>query len=249
MPESGSRSEMADGAPRDFRTTHWSVVLEAGGATDDARTALEKLCRTYWYPLYGFVRQRGYDEHGAKDLTQQFFARLLSDDSLQSVSPEKGRFRTFLLAAMKHFLANEWRDSQRLKRGGGKQIVSWDALEAEERLGHEPVDDTSPDLGFDRRWAETVVNEALDRLSAEMARDGLRERFEVLGVFLKGHAGETSYAAAAARAGLSEAATKGAIFRMRRRYGELIREIVAETVGTQTEVKAEIQYLIAIHRG
>ncbi len=166
-----------------FRTTHWSVVLEAGAASEAAQSALEKLCRGYWYPLYGFVRRRGHGEHEAQDLTQEFFARLLAGDSLQSVSPEKGRFRTFLLAALKHFLANDWRDAQRLKRGGGREILSWDGLEAEDRFGHEPADDASPEAWFDRRWAQTVVTSALAALGGEMERDGVGNRFEALKAF------------------------------------------------------------------
>ena len=231
---------------REFRTTHWSVVLQAGGGSEAAHSALEKLCRAYWYPIYGFVRWRGHDEHQAKDLTQEFFARLLASDSLQSVSPERGKFRTFLLAALKNFLANDWRDSQRLKRGGGKEFLSWDELEPEHRFRHEPADGAAPDAWFDRRWAQTVVTGALSKLGAEMERDGVKDRFAVLKVFLQGDGGGLSYADAAARVALSEAATKTAIFRMRRRYGELIREAVAETVGAAGDVEMEIQHLITV---
>lgn len=233
-------------APREFRTTHWSVVLQAGGASDAAGSALEKLCRAYWYPIYGFIRWRGHDEHQAKDLTQEFFARLVSSDSLQTVSPERGKFRTFLLAAVKNFLANDWRDSQRIKRGGGKEILSWDGLDPEERFSHEPHDAGSNDSWFDRRWAQTVVTGALARLGSEMERDGIKARFDILKVFLQGDGAGLSYLEAAQRVGLSEPATKTAIFRMRRRYGELIREVVAETVGNSGDVDAEIQHLIAV---
>lgn len=241
--------QSTEGLPRDFRTTHWSVVLEAGGGSEDARSALEKLCRSYWYPLYGFVRRRGHGEHEAQDLTQEFFSRLLAGDSLQSVAPERGKFRTFLLAALKHFLANEWRDSQRLKRGGGKDILSWDGLDAEERFGHEPADDATPETWFDRRWAQTVVTSALAKLGGAMDREGLKSRFETLRGFLQGDGGGLSYTEAAQRAGLSEPATKTAIFRMRRRYAELIREQIAETVGSAAEVEAEIQHLIRVLAG
>ena len=238
-------SQVPNAGAREFRTTHWSVVLAAGGNSETAHSALEKLCLAYWYPVYGFIRWRGNDEHHAKDLTQEFFARLLASDSLQTVSPERGRFRTFLLAAVKNFLANDWRDSQRLKRGGGKEILSWDGFDPEERFSHEPSDGASPESWFDRRWAQAVVKSALERLGAEMQREGIQQRFEVLKVFLQGDGAGLSYAQAAQRVGLSEPATKTAIFRMRRRYGELIREQVAETVGASGDVEAEMQHLVS----
>jgi RNA polymerase sigma factor (sigma-70 family) len=230
--------------PREFRTTHWSVVLQAGGTGGAAQTALDSLCRAYWYPIYGFVRRRGFDDHKAKDLTQEFFARLLDSNSLERVGPEKGRFRTFLLSSLSHFLSNDWRDSQRLKRGGGHDIISWDGLDAEDRFRHEPAD-AAAETWFDRNWAQAVVATALRRLGEEMARDGVKERFEALKVFLQGDGG-SSYAAAAQRCGLSEPATKTAIFRLRRRYGEIIREEVSATIGPGGDVEAEIQYLITV---
>lgn len=220
--------------------------MEAGGGDDTARPALEILCRQYWYPLYVFVRRRGYDEHQAQDLTQEFFARLLVGDSLKTAQPERGRFRTFLLGALKHFLANDWRDSQRLKRGGGTEFISWDELEPERRYALEPMDDASAESLYDRRWAQAVVSNALAELEAESRREGLSERFAALKVFLQGNGGMDSYATVAARLGLSEAATKSAIFRLRRRYGELIREEIAQTVSSPAEVEAEIQYLITL---
>src|SRR5262245_20617004 len=146
LPEDKSNASQADAgmARSDFRTTHWSVVLEAGGGSEAAHSALEKLCRSYWYPLYGFVRRRGHDEHQAQDLTQEFFARLLASDSLQSVSPEKGRFRTFLLAALKNFLASERRDATRQKRGGGKEFISYDEFSTEENHHVEPASRLEP---------------------------------------------------------------------------------------------------------
>jgi len=249
MAEAQPNAHDSSTPPREFRTTHWSVVLAAGGTGESARPALERLCHAYWYPIYAFARWRGHDEHQAKDLTQEFFARLLAGSSLQTVSPERGKFRTFLLAALKNFLANEWRDSQRLKRGGGKEILSWDGLEAEERFGHEPADAASPEAWFDRRWAQTVVTSALTQLGGEMERDGVKDRFETLKIFLQGDGGGLSYAEAAQQVGLSEPATKTAIFRMRRRYGELIREQIAETVDSPEQVEAEIQHLIAVLTG
>ena len=234
---------------RDFRTTHWSVVLEAGGAGASARSALETLCRNYWYPLYVFVRRRGYDTHQAQDLTQEFFARLLASESLKTAQPERGRFRTFLLGALKNFLANDWRDARRLKRGGGAEFLSWDALDSERRYALEPTDGEAPETLFDRRWAQAVVTAALERLEAEMRREGTGERCVALKSFLQGGGDAESYAATGERLGLSVPATKSAIFRMRRRYGELIREEIAQTVGSPEEVEAEIQHLIALLAG
>ena len=224
-------------------------MLEAGGSDGSARTALETLCRNYWYPLYAFVRRRGYDTHQAQDLTQEFFTRLLASESLKTAQPERGRFRTFLLGALKNFLANDWRDAHRLKRGGGAEFLSWDELDPERRYALEPADRASAESLFDRRWAQAVVSGALARLEAELRREGTAERFVALKVFLQGDGEADSYASAAARLGLSEAATKSAIFRMRRRYGELIREEIAQTVATPAEVEAEIQYLIALLAG
>jgi DNA-directed RNA polymerase specialized sigma24 family protein len=232
--------------PRAFCTTRWSVILRAGHSTEQARGALEKLCRAYWYPLYVFVRRRGYDAHAAQDLTQGFFARLLNDGSLQQVHPTKGKFRSFLLASMKHYLANDWRDSQRQKRGGGVEIVAWDHLHAEERYLHEPQNPGDADANFDRGWARTVVTTALARLEEEMTEDGDGERFALLKGFLQGDAASSSYADKAKAADLSEGAIKSAIFRMRRRYAEFIREEIAQTLDDPREVEAEIRYLISV---
>ncbi|MEN9573642.1 MAG: hypothetical protein RL514_1497 [Verrucomicrobiota bacterium] len=233
-------------AVQGFHTTHWSVVLEAGGADGSARGALETLCRNYWYPLYVFVRRRGYDPHQAQDLTQEFFARLLAGESLKTAQPERGRFRTFLLGALKNFLANDWRDAHRLKRGGGAELLSWDGLDPASRYALEPAIDDPPEALFDRRWAQAVVTTALNRLEGEMRREGTADRCSTLKPFLQGGGDADSYAAVAVRLGLSVAATKSAIFRLRRRYAELIREEVAQTVESSSEVEAEIQYLITL---
>ncbi len=235
-------------AAQGFHTTHWSMVLEAGGSSESSRSAMEMLCRRYWYPLYVFVRRRGYDTHEAQDLTQEFFARLLASESLKTAQPERGRFRTFLLGALKNFLANEWRDAHRLKRGGGVELLSWDELDPERRYVLEPVGSGSAESLFDRRWAQAVVSVALTRLETEMRQEGTVERFTTLKAFLQGDSAD-SYATAGARLGVSEAAVKSAIFRMRRRYGELVREEIAQTVVTPAEVEAEIQHLIALLTG
>lgn len=229
-----------------FRTTHWSVVLTAGADTPATARALETLCRTYWYPLYAFLRRRGHQPAEAQDLTQEFFSRLLDGNSLQNVQPEKGRFRTYLLAAMKRFLAQEWRDAHRLKRGGNRQILSWDSLDAEERYGYEPQTNHSPEEFFDRHWAQTVVATALARLRAEMEREGNGVRFDLLKGHLQNAGPVTGYAETAASAGLSEAAVKSAIHRLRRRYAEIVRDEVAQTVASPAEADEEIRRLIKV---
>ncbi len=240
------RQQVASEVARDFRTTHWSLVLEAGVGLDCGRDALGILCRQYWYPLYAFVRRRGYPPEEAQDLTQEFFSLLISSESLGDVSQEKGRFRTFLLAALKHFLAKEWRDANRLKRGGGQNILEWDALDPEARLLVEPASDAAPETQFDRRWAEVLVSGVLARLASEQSREGLLDRFTVLKPYLQGNEPAATYADVALRLGLSEAAAKSAIFRLRRRYGELIRSEIAQTVDDPEEVQAEIRHLIAV---
>lgn len=227
-----------------FRTTHWSVVLNAGSGSDTSHSALEKLCRGYWHPIYTFVRRRGHGEHEAQDLTQEFFARLLANDALQSVSPEKGRFRTFLLAALKNFLASEWRDANRQKRGGGKEFIAYDEFSTEENNHVAAAGGLEPEVLFDLRWARALLATSVGRLEAEMERDGLRERFTALKPFLQGEAG--SYAEAGAKTGLSEAAVTSAIYRMRRRYAEILREEVSQTVASSDEVEGEIRHLIAV---
>jgi len=244
MSADDSKRDAADALPGHFRSTHWSVVLEAGSGSGAAQTALEKLCRGYWHPLYGFVRRRGHDEHEAKDLTQEFFSRLLAGNSLQSVSPEKGRFRTFLLAALKNFLASEWRDANRQKRGGGREFIAYDEFTTEESEHVATSGALDPEALFDLRWARALLAASVGRLEREMEREGLQERFTALKGFLQGDAG--SYAEAAARTGLSEAGVTSAIFRMRRRYAAILREEVSQTVDSPGEVEAEIRHLIAV---
>ena len=230
-----------------FRTTHWSVVLRAADlTTPESKEALESLCRAYWYPLYVFVRRRGSDAEEAQDLTQEFFARFLETDSLQSVHPDRGRFRTFLLAAMKNFLAKEWRDANRLKRGGGQQFIAWDQFDPEERYRIEPAsEEAQPDALFDCQWAHTLVARVLARLQIEMESEQLGERFVELKPFLQGDGAGSSYAQTAAKLGLSEPAVKSAIHRLRRRYAELIRAEISQTVASPAEVEEEIRHLVA----
>lgn len=231
-----------------FATTHWSVVLEAGKqGRPQAAAALEKLCRSYWYPLYAFIRHRGYSPEDAQDLTQGFLAGLLATGSLDTVHPTKGRFRSFLLAALNHFLANEWDKARTLKRGGNRTMVSLDA--AESRYDAEPRDPLSPDRLFERRWALTLLEQVSARLSAEYRSTNRGPLFESLQVYLAGEKGLPPYQHTADRLGLSLDAVKKAVERLRRRYGELMREEIARTVSEPAEVDQEIRYLRTVLTG
>jgi RNA polymerase sigma factor (sigma-70 family) len=227
-----------------FATTHWTVVLLAGQASSPlAAEALEKLCRTYWYPLYAFVRRQGHDADAAQDLTQEFFSRLLAKNYLADVHPAKGRFRSFLLAALKHFLADEWDRARALKRGGGKPPISLDDSQAESRYIQEPAHDLAPDKIYERRWALTVLENALANLESEFARAGKQPSFDLLKNYLSADAGFMSYAEAGLKLGISEGAIKVAVHRMRQRYAELLRQEIAHTVQSPADVEDEIRHL------
>jgi RNA polymerase sigma factor (sigma-70 family) len=246
MSLSSERPDSAQRGARAFATTHWSNVLAAGHTSSpDARAALEKLCRTYWYPLYAFIRSSGRGPEDARDLTQEFFARLLEKKWLAEADPERGRFRTFLLAAMKHFLANEWNRAQTLKRGGSREFIELDALEAEERFALEPADAASPDALYERRWALTLIARAQDRLRDEMIAAGEGERFAALEPTLVGERADESYAALATRFGVAVSGVKSMVLRLRRRFRALLREEIAETVGEGQGIEKELQELFA----
>lgn len=230
-----------------FATTHWSVVVQAGQEdSQEAVAALEQLCRTYWYPLYAFVRREGHGPEEAADLTQEFFSRLLADDSLTRVSPDKGKFRSFLLAAMKNLLANEWHRSQTQKRGGGAAHFSLDAVAAEDRYQLEPLEESTPDTIFDRRWAEVLVDAVTSRLQAEFTAADMAGRFETLKVFLLADEEPASYAQTAQKLGMTESAVKSAIHRMRQRYGALLRAEIANTVTSPQEMEEELRHFVAV---
>lgn len=234
------------GAER-FATTHWSVVLQAGQTPSPlSQAALEKLCRAYWFPLYTFIRRQGHAPEEAQDLTQAFFAHLLETESFTRADPHKGRFRSFLLGALKHFLVNEWQRARRLKRGGGCAFLSLDETDAETRLAAEPADDLTPEAVYERRWAEAVLAQVLDRLREEFAASGQGDRFEALKVFLLAGQEPASYADVARQLGLGETAVKSAIYRLRQRYGELIRAEIAHTVASAAEVEDELRHLLAV---
>jgi len=239
----------AAGAPV-FATTHWSVVLAAGQQqSPQATEALEKLCRTYWYPLYAFVRRQGHNPEDAQDLTQEFFARFLAKEYFGRADPALGRFRNFLLACLKHFLSEQRRQAGRLKRGGGQTIVSWDSQTAEERYQSEPVDPVTPERVFDRHWALTLLERTLARLADEQSAAGKQEVFDRLRDYLWGERSGAGYAAMAGRLGLTEGALKVTVHRLRRRYRELLREEVAHTVAAVHEIDEELRYLITVIRG
>jgi RNA polymerase sigma factor (sigma-70 family) len=228
---------------KSFPTTRWTLVLHAGRADSTARIALAELCQSYWFPLYAFVRRRGYLAGDAQDLTQAFFAHLLEKEALGRTAPEKGRFRTFLLAALKNFLANEWDKTRALKRGGGLEIISldWNGAESQYRL--EPCHQLTPEKLFDRRWALTLLDRVLNALHLEYDRDGNAELFEELKLGLAG--GGKRYAAIAARLGRTEAAVKVAAHRLRQRYRDRLRAEIAETVG-DGHVDEEVRYLLTV---
>jgi RNA polymerase sigma-70 factor (ECF subfamily) len=222
-------------------------VLRAGqGDATQAQAALAQLCQAYWYPLYSFVRHRGYALHDAQDLTQAFFAHLVEKSTLSRVDPQQGRFRTFLLAALKNFLANDWDRSQARKRGGGQKIVSLEQDVAESRFALEPSHELTPEYQFERQWALTLLERVLAALRDEYHREGKVALFEELKGTLTGQEG--TYADMAARLGRSEGAIKVAAHRLRRRYRELLRALIAETVA-EGDVEDELRHLFTVLQG
>jgi RNA polymerase sigma factor (sigma-70 family) len=229
-----------------FDTTHWSVVLVAGRSDSaQANAALAKLCQTYWHPLYCYIRQSGHSPENAKDLTQGFFARLIEKDYLEAIDPEKGKFRTFLLIAVKRFLANEWDRANRQKRGGGHELLSLDEQDAEARYLIEPVDDNTPEKLFELSWATALLEQVMRCLAAEMAAEGKEKLFLELKVFLSGDKAGTSYPEIAGRLEMSEGTLRVNIHRFRQRYREVLRREIAHTVDTPGAVDDEIRRLFA----
>lgn len=239
-------SETTAQAAGQFNQTHWSVVMLAAGQPSlPASAALEKLCQTYWHPLYAFVRRRGYAAHDAQDLTQEFFARLLAKDYLHAVDRSKGRFRSFLLAALEHFLANEWRRANTQKRGGNFSFVSIDDESAEQPFLQLSASNLSPERVFDQQWAMTLLNATVTRLREEFVTAGKGRQFEATKIFLTGETRMASYAEMAVELGTTDAALKMAVSRMRQRYGEILREEIANTVAGPEEVEEELRALFA----
>jgi RNA polymerase sigma-70 factor (ECF subfamily) len=246
----GNMNDPPARGPHEFATTHWSLVIAAQSdeaSQSRARDALETLCQAYWYPLYAFVRYRGYSAHDAQDLTQAFFAQLIETAGIATADPARGRFRSYLLGAMKHFLANQWHRAQSQKRGGGVTFVQLDALDAQARYAVEPAQTADPDAGFDRQWAEASIARAMAALRAESAARGKSEQFAALRTSLVGQGPERKQLAA--QLGMTEGAVKVAVHRLRRRFRELLRAQIAETVSDPSEIDDEMRYLLAALRG
>jgi RNA polymerase sigma-70 factor (ECF subfamily) len=245
---SGATAQSSEAAPQGaFATTHWSAVIRAGSSdTTRSRAALEKLCETYWYPLYAHVRRRGHSAEDAKDLTQGFFLRLLELGSLANVNPKLGRFRSFMLGALDHFLINEWKKARAEKRGGGRDMLSLDWAAAERRFDLEPSDAVAPDKTFDKQWATALLDEVLKQLEAEYAAEGNIELFRALKATLAGRRETQPYAKLAGDLGMGESAVKVAVHRMRKRYRTLLQAEIRRTVDSADEAKEELEHLFRV---
>jgi RNA polymerase sigma-70 factor (ECF subfamily) len=241
----------SDALPRAaFPTTRWSVVLAAKDrAQPESAQALETLCRNYWYPLYVFVRSSGWAPADAEDLTQEFFARLLEKNYLQVVEPEKGRFRTFLRFALKRFLAKEWERLGAAKRGSGQRPIAFDAALAEERFSTECSGTLSPERLYDRQWALSLLNEAVARLAREYEAAGKASLFAALRPCLIAERGAIPYASLAAALAMSESTARVALHRLRKRFRDVFRETVADTVCSAAEAENEMREVLAVLSG
>lgn len=229
-----------------FATTHWDVVLAAASADSrEAAAALETLCRQYWYPLYAFVRRLGHDPPDAEDLVHSFFASVLEKKSLRHADPLRGRFRTFLLACLKNFMAKEWQRQHTAKRGGGSSFFSLDRLAPEALYARESAHTLTPEQLYDRAWAWRVLERVRDRLQDDYTRRGHAERFALLESFLPGETSELTYAEAGHRLGLCEGSVKAEVHRLKQRYRSLLRAMIAPTVTDLEEVEDELRALFA----
>jgi RNA polymerase sigma-70 factor (ECF subfamily) len=232
----------------EFPTTRWTLVVAAGHRQHkEARSALVSLCENYWYPLYAYLRRRGYPADQAQDLTQEFFIRVLEGRYLDRADPEKGRFRSFLLTSLKFFVSDEEDRKRALKRGAGN-VVSLELSSGEERYQREPAHNDTPERIFERRWALSVLDRVVEKLREEFVHQGRPEHFERLKVFLLG-ASDAPYAALAKEMNTSEGALKVAIHRFRKRYRELFRQEIADTVADSAEVESELRFLAAVLMG
>ena len=231
--------------PSDFRSTHWSVVIDAAHADSSHRqVALSTLCQTYWYPLYSFVRRQGRNPHEAEDLTQDFFARLIEKNGLASVRPENGRFRSFLLASLKNLLANDWDRNHTAKRGRQYAIVSWEDQSAEDRYQREPSHDATPEKVFEQSWALTVIDTVLHQLRSEYSEASKAPIFEAMHSYLEGD-GANSYAEIAEKLNMTEGAVKMAVLRLRENFRNRLRSEIAQTVANAGEIDEELRHLFA----
>ena len=245
---SGTETSPSHAAPAGdyFVTTRWTVVLHAGRkSSPQSDRALSDLCQTYWFPLYAYVRRKGHSKEDAEDLTQAFFARFLEKNYLEGLNAGRGKFRAFLLASLKHFLANEWDKSQRQKRGGGAQHLSLDWQSAEEKIKLEPPDVASPDRIYDREWALALLERVIARLRDECAGEGKSQLFEQARGYLMVGEQAIPYAAAAKALNTDEGAVRVAVHRLRKRYRELLRDEIAQTLDDPTQVAEELRSLQA----
>jgi RNA polymerase sigma-70 factor (ECF subfamily) len=242
----GSAHESSGGSgARVFATTHWSVVVAAGkGTSTQAQTALETLCRAYWYPIYVYVRRKGYGPDDAQDLTQEFFAQLISKEHLRLADRAKGKFRTFLLATLDYFLAREWTRAHRQKRGGQFTFVSLDQPPLEQRYINEPADNDTPEHRFERQWALTVLKQTMTGLENECGGSGKGAFFKEARGLISGERDPGAYADIGQRLGMADGAVRVAVHRLRQRYGELLRLEIAQTVGGPDEVEEELKHLL-----
>lgn len=234
-------------AASEFCTTRWSVVCRAGAETSpEAAAALETLCRTYWLPVYSAIRRRGYGPHDAEDLTQGFFSELLERGSFADLDRTRGKFRSFLMACLNHFLAKDWRERNTLKRGGNARFVHVDGVEAEDGCKDELAAEADPVAIFDRQWAITVLDQAMSALRAEQTAAGKASGFNELRSFLTVTPTDTNYEEASARLGLTVGAITTAVHRLRHRYRELVRDVIAQTVNTPLELEEEMRHLLDV---
>jgi len=243
-----ARSERSSESPV-FNTTHWSVVVRAGEtSSSQSQAALQMLCQAYWYPLYAYVRRQGHSVEDAQDSVQEFFARFLENRRVRLANPARGRFRTFLLTSLKNFLINEWTKANREKRGGGQRLLSLDEAWAESRFRAEPAIAQPPDSLYDRGWAATLLDRALAALRAEFEQAGKLAMFERFRNHITGEHDPPPYAELAVALGMTEGAVRVALHRLSKRYGELLRAEVAQTVSTPAEVNEELRYLVSVIR-
>jgi RNA polymerase sigma factor (sigma-70 family) len=243
----GDDAGRGEAAP--FTTTHWSVVLEAQGDSPAAREALEKLCRTYWRPIYSFVRRQGIGPEEAEDLTQGFFALLLERKDLNTVRKEKGRLRSYFVASLKNFLADESRRAKAIKRGKGQRLIPLEELSTDKGIHTEPADSVTAEQIYERRWASTVLEHVLSRLKDEYRAAGHAALFDSLKQLLPDEPGAPSHADIAAQLGMTENAVRQAFHRFRRRYQLLLREEIAHTVATPSDIEDELRHLISVLGG
>jgi RNA polymerase sigma factor (sigma-70 family) len=242
-----NKSESAHAGGAEFPSTLWSVVVLTGETSNsESEQALARLCSVYWKPLYAFIRREGYSPPDAQDLTQGFFAHLLDRHRLGRVDRSKGKFRSFLLASLRNFLADQRDKAQAIKRGGQVSIITLDLQNAEEEYIIEPVDPLTPEKLFERRWMMTVLQRVLDRLEGEYGARGLQERFARLQQFLLGDDGAATYSEVGNELGMSESAVKMAVLRLRQRSRELFREEIAATVASDEDVEEEVRQLSAL---